>query len=139
MPAKSYKMGPGTLTVGETGSPQDMSCQITSAKLTPSKDAEDDLNVLCGDVVPGEVTYTWALAGTLVQDLSTGGVNLWSLANAGLQLPFTFTPSTAVGQTFTGILTVDPLEIGGDVKTKPTADFEWSLVGQPVASAGTGG
>ncbi|WP_024794197.1 hypothetical protein [Tomitella biformata] len=134
MAANSYKMGPGTLTIGETGTLQDMSCQITSAKLSPDKDAEDDLNVLCGDVVPGEVTYTWTLNGTLVQDLSPDGVNLWSLTNAGAQLPFTFTPSTAVGQAFAGIVTVDPLEIGGDVKTKPTADFEWSLVGQPTVT-----
>lgn len=134
MPAKSYKMGPGTLTVGEVGSATgiDISCQVTKGVLKPNKDAEDDLNVLCGDVIPGEVTYTWVLEATVAQDLSAGGINLWALENMGKQLPFKFVPNTELKTGFTGTLTVDPIAIGGDVKTKPTSDLEWSLVGQPV-------
>ncbi|MCQ4120406.1 hypothetical protein [Rhodococcus tibetensis] len=134
MPVKSYKMGPGTLSLGEVGTVIDISCQITAAQLVPDKNADDDLPTLCGDVLPGEITYSWSLNATIVQDLTEGGINLWSLTNAGVQVPFKFTPSTAVGQEFTGILTVDPLAIGGDVKTKPTAEVEWALVGPPVAT-----
>lgn len=137
MPVKSYKMGPGTLSLGEVGTLLDISCQITSAQLVPDKDSDDDLPTLCGDVLPGEITYAWSLNATIVQDLTEGGVNLWSLTHAGEQVPFKFTPSTAVGQEFTGILTVDPLAIGGEVKTKPTAEVEWALVGPPVATDAT--
>ncbi|MFC9895039.1 hypothetical protein ACFVMC_15245 [Nocardia sp. NPDC127579] len=132
MPVKSYKMGPGTLTLGEVGTLIDISCQITSATLTPDKDKEDDLNTLCGDVVPGEVTYSWALNATIVQDLTTGGINEWSLTHAGEQVPFKFVPNTALEKGYQGVLTVDPLAIGGDVRTRPTSDVEWSLVGQPA-------
>ncbi|MBF6085297.1 hypothetical protein IU485_28410 [Nocardia cyriacigeorgica] len=132
MPVRSYKMGPGTLQLGETGTQIDISCQITSARLTPDKDEDDALNTLCGDTVPGEVTYAWTLNATIVQDLAADGINAWSLTHAGEQVPFTFTPNTALGATASGTLTVDPLAIGGDVKTRPTADVEWSVVGQPV-------
>ncbi|WP_069160079.1 hypothetical protein [Nocardia altamirensis] len=132
MPARSFKMGPGTLTLGATGTLIDISCQITSAVLKPDKDKEDDLRTLCGDVVPGEITYSWTLNATIVQDLSTGGINEWSLTHAGEQQPFKFVPNTLLDRGFQGTLTVDPLSIGGEVKTRPTAEVEWSLVGQPT-------
>ncbi|WP_330182822.1 hypothetical protein OHB26_03665 [Nocardia sp. NBC_01503] len=133
MPVASYKMGPGTLTLGDVGTNIDISCQITSATLSPDKNKDDDLNTLCGGVLAGEITYDWTLKATIIQDLSTNGINTWSLTHAGEQVPFKFVPNTVLDKGFQGTLTVDPLAIGGDVKTRPTADVEWSVVGQPVA------
>lgn len=132
MAVKYTKVGPGTLTVGEIGSEVDFSCQVTSCTLTADKDQEDNINTLCGDVVPGDITYTWSLTGELVQDLSEDGVNKFTFENAGEQFPFTFEPNSASGPTLSGFLILDPLDIGGEANTKGTAEFEFSVVGKPV-------
>lgn len=125
-------MGPGTLTIGVSGTLIEISCQITEATLSPDKNEEDALNTLCGDVLAGDVTYTWTLKGTVVQDWSDAGINKYCHDNAGTQQPFSFIPDTADGPTLSGTLTVDPIDFGGKVKTKPTADFEFSVQGKPV-------
>lgn len=132
MPVKSYKMGPGQLTIGPVGTLIDISCQITNALLEPDFDKEDDLNTLCGDVVPGEETTTWKLSGTAVQDVTDNGIIDWTWTHAGEQQPFKFIPSTAADAEFAGTLVVRPLAVGGDVKTRPTSDFEFPVIGQPT-------
>lgn len=132
MPVKAQTMGPGTLTIGSVGSPLDLTAQVTACKVTPSADAEDSVTTLSGETLAGERSYTWALSGTLIQDLTEEGMFDYTWANKGSQVPFSFTPSTAAGRTITGTVIVDPLELGGDVKTKNTTDFEWVVVGDPV-------
>lgn len=127
------KLGPGTMMLGET---EDMSCLIQNAVVSWSVDAEDDLNVLCGDTVPGARTYTATLSGTVLEDLDnpTGIVN-FTWANKGDAVSFTFIPNTEAGAEVTGTLTVDPLNVGGDEYGQVmTSDFEWSIVGEPVLS-----
>lgn len=125
------KVGPGTLTIGEIGTEQDISCRVSSILLEPEKDQDDAIPVLCGDNVPGAIRYTWQMTATILQDWSPEGINKWSLTNAGVELPYTFVPKT-LGPTITGTLVVDPLAIGGTVGSKPTSEVEWTLVGQPV-------
>lgn len=132
MAVKYTKVGPGTLTVGEIGTTVDFSCQVTECVLTAEKDQEDNINTLCGDVVPGDINYTWQLTGELVQDLSADGVNKFCFENAGEPFPFEFAPNTATGPTMSGTLILDPLDIGGASNTKATAEFEFSVVGKPV-------
>ncbi|MBF6483844.1 hypothetical protein IU431_06690 [Nocardia otitidiscaviarum] len=132
MPVSSYKMGPGSLILGPVGTELDISCQITKATLEPEFDKEDDLNTLCGDVLPGEETTTWKLSGEAVQDIAEGGLVDWTWANQGTQQPFKFVPSTAAAAEFTGTIVVRPLSVGGDVKTRPTSEFEFPVVGSPV-------
>lgn len=124
------KLGPGTLMLGET---EDMSCLIQNAEVSWSVDAEDDLNVLCGDTVAGARTYTATLSGTVLEDLDnpTGIVN-FTWANKGDAVGFTFIPNTEAGATVSGDLTVDPLNVGGDEYGQVmTSDFEWSIIGEP--------
>lgn len=135
MPVKSYTVGPGVLTIGEVGTPLDLSAQIKSTKVTPKPSKDDDTNVLSGEVLEGPRTYDWSLSGTVIQDLSDDGVVDWTWTHAGEQVPFTFTPATAEGKSVTGVLVVDPLELGGDAKTTPTSDFDWSIVGTPLLGA----
>jgi hypothetical protein len=57
MAAAPVKLGPGTLKIGATGSEIDVSCQINNAVISADKDEGDSITKLCGDVVPGAVTY----------------------------------------------------------------------------------
>jgi hypothetical protein len=140
MSVSTEVLGPGVLTIGETGTPVDASCLVNNAKITVSKDQADSTTKLCGDEAAGAVTYTFALTGNVDQDLATNtGLHALSWSAAGTAVPFTFTPSTAVGATATGSLTIDPLEFGGDeMGADMTSDFEWSCVGKPVIVYGTG-
>ncbi|MFJ1461002.1 hypothetical protein [Nocardia sp. N2S4-5] len=130
MPVKSYKVGPGTLKLGETGTETDFSCQFSDIALVPGKDSEDALKVLCGDTIPGDVTYTWTLTGTLVQDITDAGITLYTLSNAGKTVPFQYSPKSDTNG-FSGSLVIDPTKIGGEVGKTATADFEWDVVGLP--------
>lgn len=135
MPAIVNKLGPGTLTVGATGTPIDFTCQVTAARVEWSADAEDDIETLCGDSVAGARVYSSTLSATIFNDLATAaGIVEFSWTNKGTQHPFTFRPSMTSGvKQVTGTVTVDPISIGGDeVGQNMTSDFEWSIVGDPV-------
>lgn len=138
MPVKRYTVGPGTLIVGDTGSPQEISCQITSAVVAWSVESEDDVDLLCGDVAPGDEEFTAVINGTLYQDLSEAQSFVeFTWDNKGEVLPLRYVPSTAAGKEITGSVKMRPLDVGGEAKTKPTSDFEWPFVGEPVIGAVT--
>lgn len=135
MTVNQTRFGPGTFTLGTTPG-TDYSCQVQSMAVDPSKDEGDSITVLCGDQIPGSITYTYALAGTFLQDLGVpAGLVEFSWTNAGMEADFTFTPSDTAATSIAGKVMVDPLSIGtsdgafGDVLT---SDFEWSCVGQPT-------
>lgn len=135
MAVRAQTMGPGTFSIGTVGTPLDLTAQVTSLRITPSADAEDSVTTLSGETLAGARNYSWEVSGTLIQDLTEDGMFDYTWGNAGTEVPFTFTPSTAAGRTVTGTLVVDPLELGGDVKTKNTVDFTWLVVGQPTLGA----
>lgn len=116
MPAIVNKLGPGTLTVGLTGTPVDFTCQVTAARVEWSADAEDDIETLCGDTVPGARDYTSTLSGTIFSDLGpTAGIVEFSWTNKGTTQPFTFRPSMTTGvKQVTGSVVIDPISVGGD-------------------------
>lgn len=137
MAAKVFKLGPGTLKLGPTATALDISCQLTNAVLTPDKDTEDSVTVLCGDTIPGASTYQWKLTGTALVDLLAGGMVEYTWSNQNKVVAFEFVPNTAAAASFAGELIVDPLAIGGDSGKNMSQDFEWSLVGAPVPTFGT--
>jgi hypothetical protein len=136
-PPTATKLGPGLLTIGDTGTLMDISCRLSAAKVEWDKDKEDDVPVLCGDTIAGATTYTSKLTGTIAQDLhDPEGLVNYSWEHKGEQVPFVFVPSTAAGQQVTGTLILDPLDVGGDeVKKNMMSDFEWDIVGDPVLGA----
>jgi hypothetical protein len=140
MTTSTEVLGPGSLQIGETGTSVDASCLVNNAKITVTKDQADSTTKLCGDEAAGAVTYTFALTGNVDQDLATAtGLHSLSWSAAGTPQTFTFTPNTDVGATATGTLTLDPLEFGGDeMGADMTSDFEWSCVGKPTITYGTG-
>ena len=133
MPIKSYKLR-GTLTLGTA--PLDVSCQVTACSVNPTEnvDTEDAIHVLCGDVLPASdtVDYSYTLSGTVLQDLSAGGVVDFTWTNAGEEVPFEFVPDDTGADMVTGTTRVIPLTIGGDVPSRPTSDFEWAIIGTPA-------
>lgn len=129
-------VGPGTLTVGAAGALTVFSSQVTSCKLVPSVDQGDSIRVLSGEQVAGERTESWTLEGSLLQDFGSAGSRTeWLFTNRGTTQVFEFVPATAAGKKITGSLVVEAIEIGGDVDAKPTSDFTWVLVGNPVIAA----
>lgn len=135
MPIDTYKLGPGTLTLGAGAlavQQQLLGCKIVP---TESVNRSDARKVLSGEELAGDetATYTYTLQGTFLQTLLDGGVLDWSWTNEGTEQAFVFTPSTAAGATFTGTLVPVPLQVGGDeIEARPEADFTWRIVGKPV-------
>jgi len=74
--------------------------------------------------------------GTAIQDWDApGGVSFiqYSWEHNLETVPFTWSPNESA-TTITGNVIVRALEMGGDVNTRITADFEWPLAGDPVAT-----
>lgn len=135
MPIKSTKLGPGTLTIGEVGTPVDFTAQVTSCTLKWSKDSEDDVPVLSGESLRGDTTYLASLAANVILDLTANGLVDFSWDEKGSEVPFTFVPSTAAGRSINGVVVVDPIDVGGDVKKTMRSDIEWACVGEPTLAA----
>ena len=129
---KTFRLGPGSLTFGETASLVEFSQQVLECEVSFGVDSTDDTDVLSGDIVAGEDTFTAELKFEAYQDLTAAGINTWSLTNRGVIMPFTFIPSVAEGRELTGVVKIRPLTIGGKTKDKPTASVEFPCVGIPT-------
>jgi len=122
-------LAPGTLEIGMTGTPIDVSCLVNDAAIDPSVTAGDTKQRLCGHTYSKPDVTDWVLSGNL--DIDAGhATGFFALCNehAGEVVDFTFTPSTAVGTTATGKLKLHPLRFGADaVGDYLNADFEFAL------------
>ena len=108
-------LGPGVLTIGETGTELDVSCLVNNASIVPDISEGDEKTMLCGTSKRSADTITWALSGNVDVDAGlSSGLFALSWNNIGDVVPFEFTPSTAVGTTVTGNLKIAPLELGAD-------------------------
>ena len=134
----TFKLGPGTLSIGETGTEIDASCLVNNAVIAASKDEGDSTTKLCGTVVPGSISYSYTLGGNVDTDLDDpAGLFALSQSAAGTQVSFTFTPSTEAGTEAAGMLVIDPLDFGGDeTGVVMTSDFEFTIVGAPTYTIG---
>lgn len=134
MPATVSKLGPGSLSIGEVGSPVDFSCQVENAQVQWDSSQDDPVKVLCGEEVAAAKTYTAQLTGTLFQDQKDPeGIVRYSWANKGTVVPFIFVPNTADGVQVTGSVTIDPITVGDDTAgANMDSDFTWDCVGEPV-------
>jgi hypothetical protein len=127
------KLGPGTLVIGETTGEIDVSCALSAAGLSVEKEQDDPVPVLCGDYVAATAEYAASLTGTLLLDLADpDSIYYYASIHRGEQVAATFTPNTAAGMVITGIITIDPLGIEGDVRANITAEFEWAFVAYPT-------
>lgn len=127
-------LGPGHLKIGATGSPREFATMLTKASLNTDTKTGDPIDVLSGDQFAGDDTYTFTLAGTLLQDYDMDSLELYCYENRGKEEPFVFVPSNAGAVQWSGIVKIRPVaSIGGDVKKKNTSDFEFTIVGDPTA------
>lgn len=134
------KLGPGTLKIGEVGTEVDMSCAVSAAGLGTEKDQDDPVPLLCGDNAQSPAEYSGTLTGTVLLDLADpDSIFFFSHTHKGEVHKVTFTPNTVAGTVVTGEVTIDPLEIAGDVKGNATADFEWDFVDFPLVTPPAGG
>lgn len=131
-PQNPYKLGPGSLTIGEAPDLATFSAMLTKASLEPKVDAEDPTPVLTGADLAGDRNYTYRLKGTFLQDLEADGLVQYTYAHKGEEQPFEFVPNTAKGVKITGRVVIDPVVVGGDVKKKNTTDLDLEVVGDPV-------
>lgn len=138
MAPQTTKVGPGIFTIGETAEMLDVSQQVKALTITWESDKEDDDYVLSGDTIGGEVTFTAKVTGTVNQDLVEGGFVEKTWNEKGAVVPFKYVPNSAAGATVNGRCILTPLDIGGDVKSRATAEFEFDCEGEPELTFGTG-
>ncbi len=133
-------VGPGTLTIGSDAALTNFSSQCRGAKLVPSVGKGEPIDVLSGEQAPGDRTETNTLVVTLQSDFGhTNSKTEWLWEHRGEVHDFVYIPNGQLGRRITGQLTVEPIEIGGDVKTKPSAEVTFDLVGDPVFDDAPGG
>ena len=139
MATVAHRLGPGSLKIGETGTEKEFAIQTTKTTLTPSVDAEDDINTLDGGTLGGDETETWELNGTLHQSYDEGSLLDYCFQNRFSKtkqaLPFTFVPLDEGVQSWSGTVKLRALDVGGDVKKQNTSDFSFPLVGDPILGA----
>lgn len=123
MATKIRTLGPGKLDIGESSDIRNLAADCTNVTLTPSNDTEDADNYLDGHVEGGATTTNWELGGSIAEDYSMDGAQVWCLRNSGKTMPFTWTPNTGGGLSIKGNVTIQPIGFGGDVKSKNKLDF----------------
>lgn len=124
--AKVRTLGPGSLKIGGTGSEHDFSADVTNTALAPSTDTEDPDNFLDGHSEGGSQTESWTLTGSVKEDFSMDGLQVWCNQHSGEELPFTFIPNTSGTVQWKGKVTIASIQIGGDVKSKNANDFSFA-------------
>jgi hypothetical protein len=123
-------LGPGTLKIGMTATPIDVSCLTNNAAIEPNITAGDTKTMLCGTSKSGPDEIEWTLTGNVDVDAGqAAGFFALTWQHIGEVVDFEFTPSTAVGTTVEGQLKLAPLALGADeYGAYLNSDFEFSLV-----------
>jgi hypothetical protein len=123
------RLGPGLLKLGGT----DYGVQIANVSLEPDQKSDDGTPTL-GDPDPlPEVTETWTLKGSAIQDWEEPlGIVNYCMDNTLSVVAFEWTPNTDAATKWTGNVLITSLPIGGDVSAQNTSDFEWAVQGTPT-------
>jgi hypothetical protein len=134
-------LGPGTLTIGAVGEEIDVSCLVNNVSIVPDISEGDSKTMLCGTSKRSADTITWAISGNVDVDAGlAAGFFALTWQHIGEIVPFTYTPSTAVGTVVAGSLKIAPLELGADnYGDFLNSDFEFGLDNFNPATAVTYG
>lgn len=138
MAARSRKLGPGTLTLGDTGSQISVANRMGSCSIEYEYDEEDNIPVLSGDEILGEDEESATLVATPYQDYELDSILVYAEMNAGSVVPFVFTPVTEDALSWEGQVKVRRLNVGGEAKTRNTSELSWPCVGIPKLMDDTG-
>jgi hypothetical protein len=133
MPLTDSRLGPGTLSLGPSGTSVDFSAQTAAVRLTPSTDSTDGTPTLETPEPAPLTTVSWALNVDAIQDFDDplGFVN-YLMDNALAEQEFAWVPNTDGGTSYAGIVQIIPIEIGGDVAVQVVTSVELPLVGEPT-------
>ena len=131
MTVTTSKLKTGTLTLDGVS----YATQATNVRLVPpdAPKGDDQGEVLSGDPLPAESEAPWTMALGMIQDFDdpAGFVNMtWT--KQGEQVPYVWAPSGATGPSFSGVVNVWPVELGGDVNKRLSSDAEWNLTAKPT-------
>jgi hypothetical protein len=122
----------GTLQLGDTTTGMAMEAQVSQVGTPQTVTRDSPVTVLTGDVVQASATYSWALTGQVLLDLSDpAGVFYFVNEHQGEQMPFEFMPIGATGPTIAGTCIVDGwdtevINAGSIAQSK----FTWPIQGQ---------
>lgn len=135
----AHKLGPGTLKFGATGSEQEFASHVTTCTISPSFNEEDPIPTLSGDqFVDGDAVFEGTISGEFLQEYTVTGLVKWTWDHNGETVPFVFTPRNDAELSWTGECVVRPVNVGGEVKTANTAEFEWRVLELPNVETLTG-
>lgn len=129
MAVKSHRLGPGSLTFGETGTQVEFNTRTRTVAVEPEVDEGDAIPVLSGDELHEDETESYNLTGTILQDYDADSLLVWCHVHAGQTVPFTFTPDNDKALSVTGEVRVRRTSIGGEAKERAESDFEFPGVG----------
>jgi hypothetical protein len=134
MTIKSYRVGPGTLTLGS--GPLAVAAQMTKCQVDAAENVTttEDITVLSGEVLSGDedATYKFTLAASILQDISSGGIVDYSWIHKGEEVAFSYVPNTVEDREVSGTVVPIPITIGGEVKARAVSDFTWRIIGDPT-------
>lgn len=134
MAIKRTVLGAGKLTI-DTTALQNFSSQTTNVVLTPKVKTGDPIRVLSGETLGGDREESFTLKGKLLPDFGeAGSLQEWCFTNRGKDMPFEFVPRLDKSKKITGTLTVEAVEIGGDVGKADPIDFEFVVLTVELAA-----
>ena len=116
MADKIRTLGPGSLVIGAADDQRRLDVDCTSVELAPDNSSEEG----------GELTSTWKLSGSIGEDYSMEGAQVWCLNHAGERKTAKFIPNNKGSLQLDMTVTIAPIAFGGDVKTRNKKDFEFS-------------
>ena len=108
MAGKIRTLGPGIFKITDTANGRDFSADLTKAQLNPSNSSDDPTTFLDGS----EETNT---------------TTTWTFDHKGETLPAQFVPNQTGKIQWTFNVTIAPIAIGGDVKSKNTNDLSFAV------------
>lgn len=122
------KLGPGTLTFGDTGSLKAFQSSTTKTEFKPELSLEDPIGMLDGSDFQPEGEWKGTISGTFYQEYGSDSLIAWCYEHAGQILPFTFAPKGETGISWAGKCVIMPVTVGGDAKKSNMTDFEFTVV-----------
>jgi len=129
------QVGPGELTLGDPAALKSFATTCVGCKIIPAVEKSDPRTVLSGDVIPGARTESATAEVKLLDDFGQTNSNTeWLWTNRGKQMPFRYTPKRG-GKSIVGTVTVEPIDIAGDVGTNPENTVTFEFVGMPTFEA----
>jgi hypothetical protein len=130
MPVTDSRVRQGVLTIDG----DDFSCQPTSVSIVPDNTAGGEgteLEVLCGDKLTDAgdaASFGAALTITAIQDFTNAaGLVATSWTKNGTTVPFEWQATASPSDKWTGKVTVQAVEVGGEVGQRITTPVSWTI------------